>query len=275
MIMNRIRCISWLLLVLVFLFVFTSFGALAEKAYVADYAGVLSAEEAASLEREAQRISEKYDCDVIVVFVSGTNGYSSLMNFSEDFFLQNSYGRGVGKNGVMLLTDVKGREYRITTSGSGISAFTDAGQSYLKDLFVPYLSNKDWSGAARSFLSGCDKFLRQAQTGDPYDIGNMPKNLFSLPALCGAGLFGLLAGAIPLRKAKKEMENVQSKNDAEEYIRSRPVSLKVREDLFLGTHMSRTPLPKVTDQIRDGGGGGSSVHTHSSGHTFGGSGGKF
>ena len=114
------------LLFFVLLFVSTASGAFADKAYVVDYAGVFSQDEARSLNDEAQRISGKYGCDVIFVLVSGRNGYSSLMDFSEDFFIQNGYGRGAEKNGVMLVVDVAGREYRITTSGSGIYAFTDA-----------------------------------------------------------------------------------------------------------------------------------------------------
>ena len=241
---------------------------------VADYAGMLSADEADSLSRQAQTISDTYGCQPSVVFVRGLNGYSSIMTFTEDFFLQNGYGLGSALDGVMLLVDVQGREYWIATSGSGIDAFTDAGQIYIKDRFVPYLSGGDWAGAARQFLSDCDVFLKQARTGSPYDVGHLPRTWFNPLAAAGNALLGLLAGGLPLRRAKKEMENVRQKQDAEEYITgSRPL-LSSREDRFIGSHMSRVPIPRDIGNHGGGGGGGSSVHT-SSGHTFGGSGGKF
>ena len=240
---------------------------------VVDYAGVLASSDVAELTEKAQEISRTYACDTAVVFVRGLSGYSSIMAFTDDFFDYNGYGYNGTEDGVMLLVDVKGREYWISTSGFGINAFTDAGQLYLKDLFVSYLSNGDWSGAADAYLSGCEQFLRQARNGDPYDVGNMPKNSFNLSLLLGSTGLGVLLGGIPLSKAKKEMKTVKAKRDAEDYIHGKAPVLTQRNDRFLGSHVTRVPIPRQDD--RGGGGGGSSVHMGSSGHSHGGSGGHF
>ncbi|MBQ6479962.1 MAG: TPM domain-containing protein [Anaerolineaceae bacterium] len=242
---------------------------------IADYAGMLNEEEIFSLSQQAQHISTVYRCQPSVVFVRGLNGYASITDFTEDFFLQNGYGLGADLDGIMLMIDVLGREYWITTSGTGIDAFTDAGQLYIKDQFVPYLSRGNWADAAKTFLKECDRFLQQAQNGTPYDVDNLPRTWFNPFAAAITAVIGLLTGALPLGKAKKEMKNVHLQEDAEAYIiGSRPV-LNMREDKFLGSHIARTPIPRDTGGHRTGSGGGSSVHTHSSGHSFGGSGGKF
>jgi uncharacterized protein len=242
---------------------------------IVDYAGVLNSSELSPLMTKAESVSSQYACDVAVVFVRGLQGSSSIMQYTDDFFDYNGYGYGAGKDGVMLLVDVQGREYWISTSGFGIDAFTDAGQLYLKDLFVKYLSDGNWAGAADAFISGCDRFLKQARNGQPYDIGNMPKNAFNLYALLGDAGIGFLLGGLPLLKAKKEMETVEPKRDAGDYIRGKAPVLTQRNDTFLGSSVSRVPIPRESDHPHDSGGGGSTIHMSSSGNTHGGSGGHF
>ena len=241
---------------------------------IVDSAGVLSESERTALTNIAEAVSAQYACDVAVVFVRGLGNSSSIMDYTDDFFDYNGYGFGVGKDGVMLLVDVQGREYWISTSGFGIDAFTDAGQLYLKDLFVKYLSSGDWAGAADAFISGCGRFLKQARSGHPYDIGNMPKNGFNLYALLGDAVVGLLLGGLPLIKAKKEMETVKPKRDAGDYIRGMAPQLTHKNDTFLGSSVTRVPIPRDNERS-DNGGGGSSIHISSSGNTHGGSGGHF
>ncbi len=246
--------------------------ALGQPALIVDSAGVLSSDELASLTQKAESIRDEYSCDVAVVFTAGYRS-SSIMTYTDDFFDYNGYGYGSSKDGVMLLVDVVGREYWISTSGSGIYAFTDAGQLYLKDLFVSRLSAEDWAGAADAFLSGCAKFLQQAQTGEPYDVGNMPRNAFNLTALLGSTGAGLLLGGLPLMRTKKSMKTVEEKTDAGEYIYGRAPVLTRKSDRFVNKHTARVPIVKNTGP--HGGGGGSSIHMGSSGNYHGGSGGHF
>ena len=241
---------------------------------IVDSAGILSAAELSALTAKAEDVSIRYSCDVTVVFVRGYSG-SSIMSYTDNFFDFNGYGYGTTEDGVMLLVDVQGREYWISTSGFGIDAFTDAGQLYLKDLFVSCLSDGDWSGAADRFISGCERFLRQARNGAPYDVGNMPRNIFNPFALLGDIGLGLLIGGLPLTRAKREMENVQLKCDAGEYIRGMAPQLTHKNDVFLGSNITRVPIPRDTGDTHGGSGGGSSIHVSSSGHTHGGSGGHF
>ena len=102
----------------------------------------------------------------------------------------------------------------------------------------------------------------------------MPKNTFNPIALLGDLAAGLLLGGLPLMRAKKEMETVELKRDAGDYIRGKAPVLTRRDDIFLGSDVTRVPIPRESD-FNHSSGGGSSVHTGSSGNTHGGSGGHF
>lgn len=242
-------------------------------ALVSDNAGVLNASELAALNEKAERISAAYSCDTAVVFVPDIGNYHSIMEFADDLFDSNHFGYGESDDGVMLVVDLTGREYWITTSGYGIDAFTDAGQYYLKDEFTPDLSRGSWAAAANAFLSGCERYLRQAASGTPYDTQNMPRKNFSPEALAGTSVLGLLLGGLPLRRQKKEMESVREQKNADLY--GADFKLTARNERFLGKNVSRVPIPKSSPTMHTGGGGGSSIHISSSGHSHGGSGGHF
>lgn len=242
-------------------------------ALVSDNTGTLTASELTALNEKAESISAKYSCDVAVAFVPDIGQYQSITDFADDLFDSNHFGYGGTEDGVMLVVDLTGREYWITTSGYGIDAFTDAGQYWLKDEFVPDLSAGRWSAAADAFLSGCERYLRQAATGAPYDVQNEPRKNFSPEALAGTTVFGLLLGGLPLRKQKKEMESVREQKNADVY--STKLQITAQNERFMGKNISRVPIPKSSPTIHTGGGGGSSIHISSSGHSHGGSGGHF
>ena len=242
-------------------------------ALVSDNTGTLTSSELTALNEKAERISAKYSCDVAVAFVPDIGQYRSITDFADDLFDSNHFGYGGSEDGVMLVVDMTGREYWITTSGYGIDAFTDAGQYYLKDEFVSDLSAGRWAGAADAFLSGCERYLRQAATGTPYDVQNEPRKNFSPEALAGTSVLGLLLGGLPLRRQKKEMESVREQKNADLY--GADFKLTARDEHFLGKNVSRVPIPKSSPTMHTGGGGGSSIHISSSGHSHGGSGGHF
>ena len=62
------------------------------------------------------------------------------------------------------------RDFAISTSGYGITAFTDYGiRTYLEDLFLPYLRSNDYAGGFDAFADGCEYLLKTAREGVPYD----------------------------------------------------------------------------------------------------------
>ena len=105
---------------------------------VADYAGVLSDEEAEALETKLEEISERQLCEVAVVTVNSLEGKTAAA-YADDYYDQNGYGYGEADDGILLLVSMKDRDYAITTFAFGQTAFTDAGLEYIVEKFRPDL----------------------------------------------------------------------------------------------------------------------------------------
>ena len=186
-----------------------------QLARVADLAGVVDESSLASLNEMADKVSEKYGCDVAVVFVPSLQG-QFVVTYSDNFFLDHGYGMGPDRDGILLLVSVGDREYNESTSGAAIYAFSDYGLSQkLEPRFTPYLGRNDWAGAAEQFIRGADELLAQAQSGTPYDYYEPqqtrpePKSLKEkapLAALISA-VIGFFSGGIPTAAMKKKMKS--------------------------------------------------------------------
>jgi uncharacterized protein len=159
------------------------------------------------------------------------------------------------------------RDWWISTTGYGITAFTDAGIEYLSDRFVPYLSDGDYAGAFDTYAEQCDTFISQATSGDPYDTHNLPKEPFSfLPNLIFCFVIGLLIALIATAIMKGQLKSVRAQAGASDYVKHGSMNVTHRQDLFLYRDVRRTPKPKDS---------GSGTHRSSSGRSHGGGGGKF
>ncbi|MBR0041327.1 MAG: TPM domain-containing protein [Oscillospiraceae bacterium] len=248
---------------------------------VADLAGVIEPSRLVSLNALADEVSEKYQCDVAVVFVSSLEG-NDIVRYSDNFFLDNGYGIGADRDGILLLISVGDREFNESTSGYAITAFTDYGlTNYLEPNFTRYLINgrDDWAGAAEQFINDCGTLLEQAQNGKPYDYypsdppEREPKSLKETAPLAAliSAVVGFFSGGIPTGAMKRQMKSVEKNYGAAHYARG-GLNLRTSDDRFLYANVAKTPIPQRTEH--HGGGGGSNVHV-TSGHTFGGSHGKF
>ena len=248
---------------------------------VVDLAGVIDAARLASLNTLADQVSEKYQCDVAVAFVSSLGG-KYVVDYADDFYDYKGYGYGPNDDGILLLVSVGDREFAEATHGYGIEAFTDYGlTNYLEPNFTRFLLNDrdDWAGAAEQFITDAGKLLEMARNGEPYDyhepqrVQKSFKERAPFAALISA-VIGFFSGGIPTGAMKRKMKTVEKEYGAANYARG-GLNLRRQDDRFLYANVSRTPIPRQDEHRGGGGGGGSTVHFSSSGHSFGGSHGKF
>lgn len=228
-----------------------------------DEAGLLSGDEASQVTAQLNDVSGRYGLDVVVVTVDSTNG-KSPMAFADDYYDYNDY----ASDGVLLLVSMEDSDWWISTTGYGITVFTDAGIEYIGDQVVPYLSDGDFAEGFTTFAQLCDTFIAQAKSGDPYDNHNLPKAPFRLVLNLGLALaIGLVAAFLVTGSMKNKLKTVASQAAANDYVTAGSLQLTHSRDLFLYTHLDRREKPKSSS--------GSSTHTSSSGTTHGGGGGKF
>lgn len=234
-----------------------------------DEAVLLDETQKESLGRTLDEISEKQAFDVVILTVNSLGGKTAEA-FADDYFDQNDYGWGERKDGILFLLSMENRDWAISTSGFGIDAFTDAGQEYIMEEILPYLSDGKYAKAFERFAKLCDQFLTQAREGEAYDIGNLPKGTVSWFWIPVDLLIGFFVAFCMGSNKKAKLKSVHKKTAAKDYVM--PGSLRITADReWL---VNRTVSSRVIERNHSGNGG-SSTHTSSSGKTHGGSSGKF
>jgi len=231
-----------------------------------DDANLLTSSEKTELLSRLNEISERQNMDIVIVTVNSLGGKSPVA-FADHYYDYNGY----REDGVLLLIAMDTRDYWISTSGYGITAFTDAGIDYIEDAFLTDLSEGDYASAFETYAELCDEFITEARSGKPYDDGNMPKSPFPwgqnlLISLAVGFLIAFIATAI----MRSKLKTVRSKAGATDYVRDGSFRVTRSLDFFLYRTVSRRARPK-----NDSSSGGSSTHSSSSGRSHGGGGGKF
>ena len=236
-----------------------------------DNADLLSAGEESALLAKLNDISERQRADIVVVTVDTLDG-KTPMDYADDFYDDKGYGYGADKDGVLLLVSMEDRDWWMSTTGYGITAITDAGIEYISDAFLSDLSDGDYADAFTTYAELCDEFFTQAKSGQPYDIGHMPKQPFNIALnLFIALIVGFVIALIATGVMKGKLKTVRFQSAANNYVKANSMNVTESRDLYLYTHIDRRVRPKETS----GSSGGSSTHTSSSGSTHGGGGGKF
>ena len=237
-----------------------------------DNADILSTSEEDTLLAKLDDISQEHECDVVIVTVDSLDGKTATM-YADDFYDYNGYGMGDGYSGILLLLSMEGRDYAVSTYGSAIHDFTDAGQNFLMNEYVlPEFKNDNWVKGFNAFADECDDFLTQAENGSPYDTENLPKGEFPFAKkILYSIVAGLAIAVIAVVCMKAQLKSVKMQNLATEYVRPNSMKVTHSNELYLYNKVSKTAIPK------DNGGGshGSSTHSSSSGRSHGGSSGKF
>ena len=81
-----------------------------QKERLADEAGLLEPAEQAEIEEELDRVSEKYQCDVVIVTTDTLMGKTPRA-YADDYYDFNGYGYGSEKDGVLLLVSMEDRDW--------------------------------------------------------------------------------------------------------------------------------------------------------------------
>ena len=227
--------------------------------YVTDSAGILSENEAKSLNDEAARITERYGCAVYIVTLQDYRSYNneSVETCTQELYHYFDLGFGEDHNGLILLLSMAERDYDLWGYGPfAVYAFTDYGLDRLEQSFLPYFRQNDWYGGFAAYLRGAENLLTKADQGEP-EAYRMPLATKAAIALAPSSLIGFLVCGI----FKSQMKTAKEKDTAEDYVVSGSARLRIREDQFI----NRTRTVHVISHDSGGGsrpsGGGTSHHS--------------
>ena len=272
------RRISVLILIILLLFaipVSAADGGKRELPRLVDDADLLTNEEEAALLEKLDEMSERQSCDVVIVTVNSLEGKTSV-EYADDFYDYNGYGIGDDYDGLLLLVSIQDRDWAISTSGFGITAFTDAGLNYISEKFLPLLSDGKYSKAFTKFADLCDDFITEAKTGEPYNENHLPNEPVGFFWIIVDLVVGLGIGYVIAFRKRQKLISVRKKVEAEDYTVPGSFVLDVNMDTFVRRFVTSKSAPSTESDSNSGSTtGGSTTHTSSSGRTHGGASGKF
>lgn len=234
-----------------------------------DEADLLTEAEEQKLLSALDEISERQGMDVVVVTTYSLGG-KSAQDFADDYFDYNGYGQGSRRSGVLLLHSPQYRDWWISTRGAGITAFTDAGIDYIGEQITPLLADGENADAYMMFAQQCDRFITQAKTGKPFDVGTLPRAPLPLWSILVCIGIGCVIAALIVGGMRQQLRSVRLQPAANDYVRPGSMQVTQHNDIFLYRHVSRRAKPQGSSSS-----GGSSTHRSSSGATHGGGGGKY
>lgn len=269
------RRISFLLaFALIFVLAVPAFAAAEGVPHVVDNAGVLTADERKALDRQALSLSKRWEFDFVILTVNSI-GAAKPQAYADDFFDYNDYGYGEDFDGILLLVSMEKRDWSISATGFGETAFTDYGREYLMDRVLPKMSDGDFAGAFDTFLDVSEDLLRQAKNGKPMDVPGRFDG-FPIVSLVVCMVLGFVLAIMPISDMKKQVKNVASQKTAMNYVTGEGLDLAHQSDRFLYSHVSRRARPKETSSSSSSRSrGGTTTHRSSSGRSHAGSSGKF
>ena len=233
---------------------------------------------------QLDEVSERQECDVVVVTVYSLDG-KTPMAYADDFFDYNGYGYGENDDGILYLLSMEERDQAYSTYGFAIPAFTDAGQDYIFEMMKNDLKHDRWFDAFQTYIPLCDEFLTAARNGNPMDVDNLPMTpedrRYVIIFLCVFGAIGFGICALIASSIVKKLVNKTSSGGinryamAHEYAVPNSLHFTRADQTFIDRRVSKSARPKETSSGGYSGGGGSSTHSSSSGRSHGGSSRKF
>lgn len=237
---------------------------------VNDLADLLTDSEEEELLTKLDEISLRQNMDVTVVTVNDLGDYSTATEYADAVYDFCNYGYGSDKDGLLLLVSMADRDLAISTCGYGITAFTDAGIDYIFEQIGPDLSDGNYAASFDTYATLCDEFITQAKNGTPFDYENLPREPLSMIWIPISIVIGVVLALIIVGVMKSKLKTVRRQAAANSYLKKGSLAVTESSDLFLYHTVNRTERPK-----NNGGSGGSSTHTSSSGTIHGGKSGKF
>lgn len=249
---------------------------------VYDYAGLLTSEQAATLETLLGATAQQTGMDIVFLSSADTGGKESLA-YAEDFYDENGFGMGESKDGIVYFIDMDHRVPTIATTGHMIDYISDSRLNDLFDSVDPYLQDADWYYSATAFLDRLTYWVGQGlpeggyrydeATGQVIDEYGNPVGTKTRRLSAGELSIALAAGILTAwRRYAKISRSYRMKGHAYFYNLNTGAVLAMANatDQFLRTSVTRVPIVAS----RGSGGGGSSVHMGSSGTFHGGGSGR-
>lgn len=250
-----------------------------EKIY--DFANLFTDSQEASLYSLISDFITTYSMDMVIVTIN-SNNKSSAMNYADDFYDYNDFGKGTTYDGLLFLIDLDTREMWISTTGQAILMYNDNRINSILDSSYSYIKSQKYFECAKAFINKSSSFAQQGipNNNKNYEIdnnGNYKKKSADseqdfpiFPLLFFSFFLSFILSTFTVFIARSKHKTIKKATQAKNYIIRNSITITKKEDRFINSHTT-----KVYDPPSSSSGGGSSTHSSSSGSSHGGGGRRF
>lgn len=213
---------------------------------VNDKEGLLSDEETLWLEQLYTTHEEKCGYAPILLTTPSFDGKSPEA-YAGDYYDTNGY----PYDGILYLVSLTEGEWYILTNGACYDRISDDEAQHMGDLLVTYLRGGEYYEAFVLFTELAAEAYNDSHVGSvdtPVKTQNYGKTI-----AISMGV-GLLIGLIVVGIMSARMKSVRSQHSAADYVRPGSMQLSNQRDIFLYSHVTRTPKPKSNSSGGSGGG---------------------
>ncbi len=287
------RRIFALLTAVMFIFVFSVSSFASNGEYLIDDADLLSYSEEIMLSDEIEEICLNHNISVVIHTTDYTYG-KDIATYADDFYDNGGY----LEDGLIFVISMAERDYYTSTAGYLVDSLTAYDLEIICKDVVSCLSNGDYYKAFSQYLSQLNLFLNGELdsvddfvfAGDYYgeseetvDLNDYYEDDFASSSVTDIimhefilFLIAIVIAVVITMILKSKMNTAVKKHDADDYVVQGSFNLNIQRDAFIGSAVTKRPLPKNNNNhhgSRPGGGGG--IRVSSGGVRHGGGGGKF
>lgn len=244
-------------------------GIWAAEERVIDRAGLFSADECGRLEQRADQYGKEIGADLVIVTVDEDTGQTGR-EYARSYLLDNGYGCGDGREGILFLIDMYQREYTVYEYNTDASGYllTDYEGDRILDALEDDMRGGRYYEAAAEFLDSC-VYYAGVELGENYesdsDLHAEPKGINWLVCLA-VGLAGgaVITGVLVLTR------NHDEKPSSHTYMKEKKIHVRNGQDLFLNTTVTKRKIETESNNSSGGGGfsGGNSGGGHGGSRSF-------
>ena len=221
--------------------------AFATGSLVNDGEGLLTYEEAAELEQVYGSYSDFTPVMVTVDSFGGRSAESVAGHFYDQM--------GYPYDGILYLVSLTEGEWYILTNGACHERIADWDAQAMGDELVELLRDGDYYEAFESFPQLAQQIMSETSVshygGVDAPAAVVSKNYGKTVAI-SMGV-GILIGLIAVGIMAAMMKSVRPQNSASDYVRGGSMQLRHQRDIFLYSHVTRTPRPKSNSSGSSGG----------------------
>lgn len=211
---------------------------------VSDGEGLLTASEAAELEA---LYAVNAEFTPILVTTDSFDGSNAAL-YAADYYDDNGY----PDDGILLLVSLTEGEWYILTNGACYEQITDDEAQHIGDTLVSYLRDGEYNEAFMLFPELAAEAFDNSTISLMGGVDGPQKNYGKTVAICM--VVGLLIGLITVGIMSSMMKTVRPQNSAADYVRAGSMNLTNQRDIFLYSHVTRTPKPKSNSSGSSGSG---------------------